>query len=229
MRRGCCALCPCLKARKRLSGMAPGGVLRLIATDPAAVIDVPHFCAEAGHELISDSRGRHGAGLPYPPPLTVPSRCRARKTRSSFIRGGATGEGLQIGRNTSKARLQRFSRCQARCSRPASGRSHWRGYRPLPCHSHGVRTSPRWPLSGRCRQCRRRLSGRLSVRAQFRIAWSRWASKRSGVIQQSKRFRTAALIVGAASSVWRIRLPVFFSCQRVTRAASNASRSGKCQ
>ncbi|MGB3316397.1 MAG: sulfurtransferase TusA family protein [Albidovulum sp.] len=44
---------PVLKARKRLSGMAQGAVLRLIATDPAAVIDVPHFCAEAGHELIS--------------------------------------------------------------------------------------------------------------------------------------------------------------------------------
>lgn len=44
---------PVLKARKRLSGMAPGAVLRLIATDPAAVIDVPHFCAEAGHDLIS--------------------------------------------------------------------------------------------------------------------------------------------------------------------------------
>lgn len=43
---------PVLKARKRLAGMAPGAVLRLIATDPAAVIDVPHFCAEAGHELI---------------------------------------------------------------------------------------------------------------------------------------------------------------------------------
>ncbi len=43
---------PVLKARKRLRGMAPGQVLRLVATDPAAVVDVPHFCAEAGHELV---------------------------------------------------------------------------------------------------------------------------------------------------------------------------------
>lgn len=43
---------PVLKARKRLMAMAPGAVLRLVATDPAAVIDVPHFCAEAGHALI---------------------------------------------------------------------------------------------------------------------------------------------------------------------------------
>ena len=44
---------PVLKARKRLSSMSSGAILRLIATDPAAVIDVPHFCAEAGHDLIS--------------------------------------------------------------------------------------------------------------------------------------------------------------------------------
>ncbi len=43
---------PVLRARKRLLAMAGGQVLRLIATDPAAVIDVPHFCAEAGHVLI---------------------------------------------------------------------------------------------------------------------------------------------------------------------------------
>jgi tRNA 2-thiouridine synthesizing protein A len=44
---------PVLKARKRLKAMPAGGVLRLIATDPAAVIDVPHFCTEAGHGLIA--------------------------------------------------------------------------------------------------------------------------------------------------------------------------------
>lgn len=43
---------PVLKARKRLSALASGQVLRLQADDPAAVIDVPHFCSEAGHQLI---------------------------------------------------------------------------------------------------------------------------------------------------------------------------------
>lgn len=33
--------------------MPAGAVLRLVASDPAAVIDVPHFCAEAGHDFIS--------------------------------------------------------------------------------------------------------------------------------------------------------------------------------
>jgi len=44
---------PVLKARKRLKAMAPGKVLRVLATDPAAVIDMPHFCAESGHVLLS--------------------------------------------------------------------------------------------------------------------------------------------------------------------------------
>lgn len=43
---------PVLKARKRLKGMQTGAVLRVLATDPAAVIDIPHFCAESGHVLI---------------------------------------------------------------------------------------------------------------------------------------------------------------------------------
>lgn len=43
---------PVLKARKRLKALPQGGVLRVLADDPAAVIDVPHFCIEAGHALL---------------------------------------------------------------------------------------------------------------------------------------------------------------------------------
>ena len=43
---------PVLKARKRLKGMQAGQVLKLVADDPAAVIDVPHFCNEQGYELL---------------------------------------------------------------------------------------------------------------------------------------------------------------------------------
>lgn len=46
---------PVLKARKRLKSMAPGQTLRVLADDPAAVVDVPHFCVEAGHELVDQS------------------------------------------------------------------------------------------------------------------------------------------------------------------------------
>ncbi|MBO9413293.1 MULTISPECIES: sulfurtransferase TusA family protein [Ruegeria] len=44
---------PVLKARKRLKSMPSGAVLRVLADDPAAIIDVPHFCSESGHHLLS--------------------------------------------------------------------------------------------------------------------------------------------------------------------------------
>lgn len=46
---------PVLKARKRMQSMQSGQLLCLIADDPAAVIDVPHFCQEAGHTLVSQA------------------------------------------------------------------------------------------------------------------------------------------------------------------------------
>ena len=42
---------PVLKARKKLNDMASGAVLVVIATDPMAAIDIPHFCSEQGHPL----------------------------------------------------------------------------------------------------------------------------------------------------------------------------------
>ena len=58
--RGLLCPLPVLKARKRLQGLEPGAVLRMVADDPAAVIDVPHFCAEAGHALV-DTAEEDGA------------------------------------------------------------------------------------------------------------------------------------------------------------------------
>lgn len=46
---------PVLKARKRLQPLNSGDELEMHADDPAAIIDVPHFCAEAGHSLIEQS------------------------------------------------------------------------------------------------------------------------------------------------------------------------------
>ncbi len=46
---------PVLKARKRLGGMSSGAVLKVVADDPAAIIDVPHFCTEAGHDLLDQA------------------------------------------------------------------------------------------------------------------------------------------------------------------------------
>jgi tRNA 2-thiouridine synthesizing protein A len=48
---------PVLRARKRMKPMAEGTLVRVSADDPAAAVDVPHFCAEQGHALIGIERG----------------------------------------------------------------------------------------------------------------------------------------------------------------------------
>jgi len=54
--RGLLCPLPVLKARKRLAAMTPGARLRVLATDPAAAIDFPHYCSESGNELMSQSK-----------------------------------------------------------------------------------------------------------------------------------------------------------------------------
>ncbi|WP_299350575.1 sulfurtransferase TusA family protein [uncultured Shimia sp.] len=46
---------PVLKLRKRLQTLKAGDRIRLIADDPAAIVDVPHFCNESGHRLIEST------------------------------------------------------------------------------------------------------------------------------------------------------------------------------
>ena len=43
---------PVLKLRKHLKSMKIGDVVAVLADDPAAAIDIPHFCNETGHTLI---------------------------------------------------------------------------------------------------------------------------------------------------------------------------------
>lgn len=54
--RGLLCPLPVLKARRRLSSLRPGDVLRMRADDPAAPLDVAHFCREQGHELVAERR-----------------------------------------------------------------------------------------------------------------------------------------------------------------------------
>ncbi|MFN0115255.1 MAG: sulfurtransferase TusA family protein [Paracoccaceae bacterium] len=50
--RGLLCPLPVLRLRKCLLSLPEGAVVRLAATDPASWVDVPHFCREAGHELL---------------------------------------------------------------------------------------------------------------------------------------------------------------------------------
>ena len=46
---------PTLRLRRALEGLGSGEVVRLLADDPMARIDVPHFAGEAGHEVLETS------------------------------------------------------------------------------------------------------------------------------------------------------------------------------
>jgi tRNA 2-thiouridine synthesizing protein A len=43
---------PVLRARKVLAFMTQGQIMCIRTTDRMALIDLPHFCAEAGHDYL---------------------------------------------------------------------------------------------------------------------------------------------------------------------------------
>ena len=43
---------PVLKARRQIGQMPAGGILVVIADDPAAPLDFDHFCQTGGHDLL---------------------------------------------------------------------------------------------------------------------------------------------------------------------------------
>ncbi len=47
---------PVLKARRALKEVQPGGLLRVLATDPGAVKDFAHFCETTGCTLVETKR-----------------------------------------------------------------------------------------------------------------------------------------------------------------------------
>ena len=42
---------PVLKLRKAIQNIKPNEKIKLITDDPAAVVDVPHFCNEQGYQI----------------------------------------------------------------------------------------------------------------------------------------------------------------------------------
>jgi tRNA 2-thiouridine synthesizing protein A len=54
---------PVLKARKALNAAASGDEVHILANDPVAVIDIPHFCHQSGHHFIESRPREDGATL----------------------------------------------------------------------------------------------------------------------------------------------------------------------
>jgi len=45
---------PVMMLHNRINDVAPGRVLRVVATDPSTTRDIPRFCQFLGHDLVSE-------------------------------------------------------------------------------------------------------------------------------------------------------------------------------
>ena len=52
--RGMLCPLPVLKLRKLLKSNKQKDKIKLITDDPAAIVDVPHFCNEQGHQILEN-------------------------------------------------------------------------------------------------------------------------------------------------------------------------------
>ena len=43
---------PVMMLHNRINDVQPGGVLRVVATDPSTTRDIPRFCQFLGHDLV---------------------------------------------------------------------------------------------------------------------------------------------------------------------------------
>jgi tRNA 2-thiouridine synthesizing protein A len=46
---------PVLRTRRHLRDLPKGARVEIETTDPLAVIDIPHFCAQDGHRLVASA------------------------------------------------------------------------------------------------------------------------------------------------------------------------------
>lgn len=51
---------PVLKTRKAIAALTTGSLVRVETTDPLAGLDLPHFCNEDGHLLVSQAKTEAG-------------------------------------------------------------------------------------------------------------------------------------------------------------------------
>ena len=54
--RGLLCPLPVLKLRKLINSTKQKDKIKLMTDDPAAIVDVPHFCNEQGHQILESSK-----------------------------------------------------------------------------------------------------------------------------------------------------------------------------
>ena len=57
--RGLLCPLPVLKLRKLINSVKQKDKIKLITDDPAAIVDVPHFCNEQGHQILKSFKEKN--------------------------------------------------------------------------------------------------------------------------------------------------------------------------
>ena len=56
---------PVLKLRKRIKDLDKGRVIKIFSDDPAAAVDIPHFCIESSHTILRKIDDKHRSGITF--------------------------------------------------------------------------------------------------------------------------------------------------------------------
>lgn len=56
---------PVLKLRKRVKALETGSVIKIYCDDPAAELDIPHFCLENHHTILKKSKESGKSGITF--------------------------------------------------------------------------------------------------------------------------------------------------------------------
>ena len=56
---------PVLKLRKRVKALETGCVIRIYCDDPAAELDIPHFCLENHHTILKKTKESGKSGVTF--------------------------------------------------------------------------------------------------------------------------------------------------------------------
>jgi len=57
--RGLLCPLPVLKLQKLINSIKQKDKIKLITDDPAAIVDVPHFCNEQGHQILESFKEKN--------------------------------------------------------------------------------------------------------------------------------------------------------------------------
>ena len=56
---------PVLKLRKRIKNIKKGEVIKIFTDDPAAELDIPHFCQETSNKILKKKEEKDNTGFTF--------------------------------------------------------------------------------------------------------------------------------------------------------------------